>query len=146
MILRTQPQKDRSWLQAYKVYLLVKLCIFICIVGVIPLTIKVVMEYSDISGTYAITRAGQDGSQAHTGTVVITAVDGNRYAVSWTIDGETTQGNATLSNGMLIAEDGTLVVHYELMPDGRMEGRWTQLGGAGTGTDVLIPAAESGVQ
>jgi hypothetical protein len=93
------------------------------------------------SGTYAVTGMSKDGP--YEGVVQMQATGPDTWRVTWRIDGETVGGVGLAVPGALVVgyqhgrETGVAV--YEVLPDGRLAGRWTTGRSAVVGTEVLMP-------
>lgn len=94
------------------------------------------------SGTYAVEGRAPDG-QRYEGSLQLQATGPQTWRITWRIAGETASGVALTIGNMLcagyVAQRETGVVCYEIMPDGRLMGRWTQGGEGGVGTETLLP-------
>jgi hypothetical protein len=94
------------------------------------------------SGTYAVTGQGADGSR-YEGTAQLQATGPATWRITWRIAGETTTGVGLVIGSMLVVgyvhgrETGA--AGYEVMPDGRLSGRWTVGREGGVGNETLLP-------
>lgn len=85
------------------------------------------VEVRSLASRYRVRGTNSDGS-SYSGSVSL-ARDGNRYRVTWTIDGETSRGVGTLSGNRLVIESTTdgeeVVSEMTVGPDGRLSGPWS---------------------
>lgn len=94
------------------------------------------------SGVYAVEGRAVDGA-AYQGSATLTATGPQTWRMSWRVSGENANGiGLTVGNLLVIGYVSgreTGVVAYELMPDGRLVGRWTQGREGGVSTEMLSP-------
>jgi len=94
------------------------------------------------SGTYVVEGASPDGSR-YEGAAQLRATGPQTWQLVWTISGTTTTGVAISAGNLLVVgyivegQPGTGA--YEVQPDGRLLGRWTQGLQGGVGTETLTP-------
>ncbi|MBY0338598.1 MAG: hypothetical protein K2X11_18430 [Acetobacteraceae bacterium] len=94
------------------------------------------------SGTYAV-EGRSAGGERYEGSVQLQATGPQTWRVSWRVAGETSTGVALTVGSLLVVgyvsgrEVGTAA--YEVMPDGRLIGRWTQGREGGVGTETWLP-------
>jgi len=94
------------------------------------------------AGAYAVEGRGVDG-QRYEGSVQLQPSGPQTWRVTWRISGETANGVGLMVGNMLcvgyVAQRETGVACYEVMPDGRLMGRWTQGREGGVGTETWLP-------
>lgn len=94
------------------------------------------------SGTYAVEGRTAAGER-YEGSVQLQATGPQTWRLSWRVSGETSTGVALTVGNLLVVgyvsgrEIGTAA--YEVMPDGRLIGRWTQGREGGVGTETWLP-------
>jgi hypothetical protein len=94
------------------------------------------------SGSYAVEGVAPGGAR-YEGTAQLRATGPQTWTMTWTIAGTTTTGVGVTGGAMLIlgyvAEGQPGTGAYEVQPDGRLLGRWTQGLQGGVGTETLTP-------
>ena len=92
--------------------------------------------------TYAVEGVTPGGTR-YEGAAQLRATGPQTWTMTWTIAGTTTTGVGVTGGPMLIVgyvtegQPGTGA--YEVQPDGRLLGRWTQGTQGGVGTETLTP-------
>lgn len=94
------------------------------------------------SGTYAVEGQSPDGSR-YEGAVQLQATGPQTWRITWRISGTNASGVALTVGNLLVvgyvSNRETGAAAYEVMPDGRLVGRWTQGPNGGLGTEILLP-------
>ncbi|MBR0656614.1 hypothetical protein [Plastoroseomonas arctica] len=94
------------------------------------------------SGTYAVEGASPGGAR-YEGALQLQATGPQTWRMMWTISGTTTVGVAITAGSTLVVgyftEGQPGAASYEVQPDGRLVGRWTQGLQGGVGTETLTP-------
>ena len=94
------------------------------------------------SGIYAVEGVTPGGAR-YAGAVQFQATGPLTWRITWTIAGTVTNGTALTAGPVLLVgymtegQPGT--GFYEVQPDGRLLGRWTQGVQGGVGTETLTP-------
>lgn len=93
------------------------------------------------SGTYALVGVADSGR--YEGTAQLQATGPDTWRITWRIAGEVITGVGMMVGPVLVVgyqhgrEPG--VAAYEVLPDGRLAGRWTSGRAAVIGTEVWMP-------
>ncbi|WP_439598498.1 hypothetical protein [Falsiroseomonas sp.] len=94
------------------------------------------------AGAYVVEGVGADGSR-YTGAAQLTPTGPQTWRISWRVGGETIEGVAVDSRGMLSVayRHGGLLgsALYEVRPDGSLVGIWTSGQEGGLGRETLSP-------
>jgi len=94
------------------------------------------------AGAYVVEGVGADGSR-YTGSVQLAPTGPQTWRITWRVGGETIEGIAVDSRGMLSAayrHGGVLgSALYELRPNGSLAGIWTSGQEGGLGRETLSP-------
>jgi hypothetical protein len=94
------------------------------------------------SGTYAVEGRGM-GGERYEGSAQLQATGPDTWRITWRVAGQTSAGVGFLIGNLLVigyvSGRDTGAAAYEVMPDGRLVGRWTQGREGGIGTETLLP-------
>ncbi|WP_431302281.1 hypothetical protein [Sediminicoccus sp. BL-A-41-H5] len=94
------------------------------------------------SGFYAVEGRAADGT-IYMGAATLTPTGPQTWRITWRVSGNTSVGVGLTVGKLLvigyISDRETGVAAYEVRPDGRLVGRWTQGAEGGVGTETLIP-------
>ncbi len=94
------------------------------------------------SGTYAV-EGTTAGGQRYEGSATPAATGPRTWRITWRTSGETSTGVGFVAGTMLVigyvSGRETGAAAYRIMPDGTLEGEWTQGREGGIGTERLLP-------
>ncbi|WP_424811061.1 hypothetical protein [Roseococcus sp. YIM B11640] len=94
------------------------------------------------AGAYAVEGRGADGT-TYVGAVNLQPTGPQTWRVTWRVGGETARGvGLTMRNTLVVGyvlSNEVGVASYEVQPDGRLVGRWTQGLGGAVGSEVWLP-------
>ncbi len=97
---------------------------------------------AEVGGRYSVTGTNFDGS-TYTGTAEITVSSNTTCRIVWHISGSDWKGICMRANDTLAAaykyKNTIGLVHYDIKPNGVLDGIWTMADQDGAGTDVLTP-------
>lgn len=94
------------------------------------------------SGTYAVEGTTAAG-QRYEGSATLAATGPRTWRITWRTSGETSTGVGFVAGNVLVigylSGRETGAAAYRIMPDGTLEGEWTQGRDGGVGTERLLP-------
>ncbi|MGP0059375.1 MAG: hypothetical protein ACLPID_08835 [Beijerinckiaceae bacterium] len=97
---------------------------------------------AEVGGQYSVSGTNFDGS-AYRGTAEITVSSNSTCRIVWHISGAEWKGICMRANDTLEAayqyKNTFGLVHYEIKPDGMLDGIWTMADRDGAGTEALTP-------